>query len=142
MEISVPKRIGDLAKAGGVGVETVRFYEREGLIDQPLKPFRGWREYDDVALAQLGHVRLAQRIGLSLSDAKRLKKKAGGPQPQFCTDVRETVTARLAAVEAEISDLTTKQGHLRSWLDHCNQNEGQAECPLYVELKAVLPLKS
>ncbi|HUO92042.1 MAG TPA: MerR family DNA-binding transcriptional regulator, partial [Rhizomicrobium sp.] len=43
MESAMPKRIGDLAKAAGVGVETVRFYEREGLVDKPLKPERGWR---------------------------------------------------------------------------------------------------
>ena len=76
----MPKRIGDVARAEGVGVETVRFYEREGLIGQPQKPFRGWREYDDVAIAQLKQVSLAKRIGLSLADAKRLKSNAGGPQ--------------------------------------------------------------
>jgi MerR family mercuric resistance operon transcriptional regulator len=49
MELSMAKRIGEVARVAGVGVETVRFYEREGLIDQPPKPLRGWREYDEAA---------------------------------------------------------------------------------------------
>ena len=75
----MPKRIGDVAKSAGVGVETVRFYEREGLLDQPPKPIRGWRDYDESVVAQLGQVRLAQQMGLTLKDMKALKARAKGP---------------------------------------------------------------
>ena len=71
-----PRRIGDVAKAMGVGVETVRFYEREGLVDQPLKPQRGWREYDKLQMRQLGYVRLAREWGLSLGDLKQISRLA------------------------------------------------------------------
>ena len=61
------QRIGDVARTGGVGVETIRFYEREGLIEQPLKPARGWREYGERQLRQLEYVRQGQEFGLALS---------------------------------------------------------------------------
>ena len=131
------KRIGDVARSAGVGVETVRFYEREGLLDQPEKPTGGWRAYDGAALAQLNLVRLARRVGLSLAETKRLKSSARSSQQTFCLDVRQTVTARLALVEAEIRDLEAKRLALRDWLDHCEQAEKNPICPLYAQVNAV-----
>jgi DNA-binding transcriptional MerR regulator len=137
MEIFVPKRIGDVAKAAGVGVETVRFYEREGLIDQPPRPARGWREYDEAALAQLSQVRLAQTVGLTLRDMKQMKTRAKGPQPAFCAGVRELVSARLAAIEAEIAELQKKRAALRNWRRLCARREGKPDCPLYEQVNAL-----
>lgn len=131
------KRIGDVAKAAGVGVETVRFYEREGLLDRPAKPERGWREYDEKSLAQLGRVRLAQKMGLTLGDVKRLKARANGPQSEFCTHVRETVGARLAAIEKEIAALEAKQVLLTRWLSQCKRRGSDANCPLYAQTNAM-----
>lgn len=133
------RRIGDAAKAAGVGVETVRFYEREGLVDQPLKPERGWREYDERALAQLGQVRLAQAMGLTLKDMKGLKARAKGPQAQFCTHVRETVAARLCAIEAEIAALDKKRVLLKRWLGQCRRRGARSDCPLYAQIHAAVP---
>ncbi len=134
----MPKRIGDVARSAGVGVETVRFYEREGLIDQPEKPLAGWRAYDNDAVAQLHLVRLAQQVGLSLSETKRLKNAARGSRQTFCSDVRKTVTARLAAVESEIADLQTKRLALRDWLGHCAQQESAPACALYNQVSGLI----
>jgi len=133
----MPKRIGDLAKAAGVGVETVRFYEREGLVDKPLKPERGWREYDETALAQLGRVRLAQKMGLTLSDVKGLKARAKGPQKEFCSHVRETVSARLETIEKELATLEAKRILLKRWLTQCKRRGENTECPLYAQTRAL-----
>ena len=141
MENLVPRRIGDVAKAAGVGVETVRFYEREGLIDQPTKPVRGWRDYGDGALAQLSQVRLAQAMGLTLRDMKRVKSRAKGPQPAFCVSVRETVSARLAVIDAEIAELRKKRVALQNWRRLCAAREGASDCPLYRQLNALVPDK-
>ncbi len=139
MEISMPDRIGDVAHAAGVSVETVRFYEREGLMDQPEKPFRGWRKYDDLARGQLSQIRLAQSMGLNLADAKRLKEKASGPQQPFCADVLDTVTARLEIIETEILDLLAKREGLQRWLNHCSQMRAGEQCELYAQINALLP---
>jgi DNA-binding transcriptional MerR regulator len=142
MEIAVAKstrRIGDVARAGGVGVETIRFYEREGLIERPRKPERGWREYDELALAQLSQVRLAQDFGLTLRDMKTMKARAKGPRAGFCTSVRETLTARLESVEAEIAALRKKRKALKQWLTQCAHQEGRPRCPLYDRINLLSP---
>lgn len=131
----MPRRIGDVARKAGVGVETVRFYEREGLIDQPKKPARGWRDYDDAALGQLSQIRRAQQMGLTLRDMKVLKSRAKGPQAAFCGDVRETVAARLAALDAEIAALKKKRGALATWLKQCRARRG--DCPLYDQINTL-----
>ena len=134
----MPKRIGDVAKAAGVGVETVRFYEREGLVDQPAKPLRGWRDYDETVVAQLGQVRLAQQMGLTLKDMKALKARAKGPQPAFCESVRTTVAARLEAIESEIAALERKRVLLAHWLRQCKRRGKTAACPLYAQINVNL----
>src|ERR1700728_2905054 len=121
MESVMPKRIGDVARAAGVGVETVRFYEREGLVDRPLKPERGWREYDETALLQLGRVRLAQKMGLTLRDAKSLTARAKAPQKESCRHVRETVSARFETIEKELATLEAKRILLKRWLTQCKR---------------------
>ena len=138
MEAALPRRIGDIARAAGVGVETVRFYEREGLIDQPEKPLRGWRDYGEDALLQLGYVRLAREMGLTLADVKRLKPLASGARAPFCVNVRETVSQRLAATEAKIAELERTRATLARWLDLCARREAAAECPLHVQLQRVV----
>ncbi len=137
----MPRRIGDVARAAGVGVETVRFYEREGLVSQPKKPDRGWREYDPKALAQLNQVRLAQKMGLTLKDMKRLKALAGGAQTTFCAEVRDTVAARLETIEAEIRALHAKRVMLTRWLGQCRRRSA-GDCPLYAQIRANLPEKT
>ncbi len=133
------RRIGDVAKAAGVGVETVRFYEREGLIEQPAKPQRGWREYDKAQLRQLGYVRLARELGLTLGDVKRVQKVARGPRKGFCGEVRDTLTARLGDIESQIAELERKRAALSSWLGQCRARTGG--CPLYERLHVFLPAK-
>ena len=59
--------ISHAAKAAGVNVETIRFYERRGLIDQPLKPLAGAREYDQGLIARIRFIRQAQEIGATLA---------------------------------------------------------------------------
>jgi DNA-binding transcriptional MerR regulator len=141
MELSMAKRIGDVARVTGVGVETVRFYEREGLIDQPPKPLRGWREYDETALGQINQIRLAQRMGLTLRDMKTLKSRAKGPRGEFCRDVRETVASRLAAIETEIAALAAKRDALALWLKQCRKRANGSDCPLYAQINALAPRK-
>jgi MerR family mercuric resistance operon transcriptional regulator len=60
--------IGDVAKAAGVGVETIRFYERKGLIDRPRRPASGFRHYDDQVPRRIRFIRHAQELGFSLRE--------------------------------------------------------------------------
>ncbi len=133
------KRIGDLAKQAGVGVETVRFYQRAGVLDAPEKPPRGWRSYGRTAELQLRYARTARRMGLSVSDIARLKERAGGGREGFCADVRTVVANRLAIVERELAQLERMRKELSDWLEACQARGSEPECPLYRELTAITP---
>lgn len=135
---AVRRRIGDVAQLGGVNVETIRFYERQGLIEQPGKPIRGWREYGERQIAQLSYVRLAQQFGLSLSDMRSLQASARESRTAFCGDVRRTLGKRLAKLEREIVALEEKRASLGAWLSQCEARGSTNECPLYVQLQPVI----
>ncbi|HEY3779297.1 MAG TPA: MerR family transcriptional regulator [Rhizomicrobium sp.] len=136
------RRIGDVARAAGVGVETVRFYERKGLVEQPLKPARGWRDYGEDALRQVEYVRLARELGLTLRDIGRLKTLSRGQRPQFCEGVRDTLAQRLARIAEEIDRLERKRAALGRWLSQCKRRGNSPECPLYAQLQSVAPQAS
>jgi DNA-binding transcriptional MerR regulator len=135
------KRIGDVAKAAGVGVETVRFYQRVGLLDEPEKPHRGWRAYGKTEQLQLRYVKLARRMGLSVADIAKLKKRAAAGRAGFCTGVRDVVAQRLAAIEAELAELQRTRDELASWLSLCKARGASSECPLYREVSAIMAKK-
>lgn len=132
------KRIGDVARESGVGVETIRFYEREGLIEQPQRPERGWREYGERQVMQLSYVRLGQELGLTLKDVRRLQTVARGPQESFCGTVRETIEARVGRLDAEIAELMRRRNALSQWLRQCEARGAQRDCPLYRQLQPVI----
>jgi MerR family mercuric resistance operon transcriptional regulator len=131
------KRIGDVAKAAGVGVETVRFYQRAGVLDEPDKPARGWRSYGPAIQRQLEYVRLARRMGLSVSDIAALKKSLLAGRSFFCRDVRKTIELRLAAIDVQIIELQRSRAELATWLDTCRERPASSECTLYRELSAI-----
>ena len=132
------RRIGDVARAGGVGVETIRFYEREGLIERPEKPMRGWREYGERQLAQLSYVRLGQELGLTLADVRALQTDARGDRARFCGAVRNTVAKRLVKIERDMAALERKRAGLAAWLAQCKARGETDDCPLYAQLKPIV----
>jgi len=96
--------IGELARAGGVGVETIRFYERRGLIEQPVRPPRGFRTYPRGALERLAFVREAQELGFTAREVSDLLALNAAPGTD-CAAVRgraggEARPARSAPREA------------------------------------------
>ena len=136
----MPRRtIGQLAAEAGVGVETVRFYERVGLLMQPPAPAHGWRTYDDTAVVHLRHVRLARRLGLTVADIGRVQGALDGPRPAFCAQVRETVEARIARLDAEIEERTARRAGLAAWLDGCRAKAPDDPCPTYSALRPEQP---
>ncbi len=124
--------IGVLAKAAGVGVETIRYYERLGLIDQPAKP-GGARTYSALHLRQLHYIRNAKALRLSLKDILALRQKlASGPQ--FCAATRDVVTQRLREVDAEIATLTATRAELHAFLHRCASRPADRPCPVLADL--------
>jgi MerR family copper efflux transcriptional regulator len=105
--------IGQAARAAGVGVETIRFYERRGLIAQPRKPAGGgFREYDAKTIERIRFIRQAQELGFSLREVQDLLSLRADPGAD-CADVRTRAIAKRNEVERKIADL----GRIRAALD-------------------------
>ena len=133
--MSARRTIGKLAKEAGVGVETVRFYERKGLIDQPVTG-EGYRDYGDETLAAVRYIKIAQKMGFSLADVAKLRGKLR-EGPGFCEAVRATARRRLGTIEGEIAELRRLQGELTAFLDRCGRRSPNAPCSILTELAAL-----
>lgn len=108
-------RIGELAKTVGITPDTIRYYEREGLLPPPPRAANGYRDYQPATIDDLQFIRKAQALGLKLSAVREvLEISSGGEQP--CEHVRATVASRLAEVEYRLKELRELRSTLRETL--------------------------
>ena len=110
--------IGILAKQAGLGVQTLRFYEREGLLDEPARASSGYRTYDEGALSRLRVIRRAQELGFTLKEIKELIALQEEPVTD-CDRVRVAAQAKVRDMERKIADLTRMKAELDSLIDTC-----------------------
>ncbi|MFQ5565132.1 MAG: MerR family DNA-binding protein [Paracoccaceae bacterium] len=111
--------ISRAARNAGVGVETIRFYERKGLIDQPLKPQGGgYRIYAEDAVARVRFIRQAQELGFSLGEISELLSLQANPQAE-CEDVRAQAEKKLGEVERKITQLSAIRSALKELIATC-----------------------
>jgi len=127
------KTIGQLAKAAGVGVETIRFYERRGLLARPPRPSSGYRRYGEEALVRLHYIRLAQGLGLTLADVTALMGKLE-EGPAFCVAVRGAVERRLEALTVEVAGLERLRDQMAEFLAACRARPAGTPCPTLAAL--------
>src|SRR5579883_3016061 len=99
------RTIGRLAKEAGVNVETIRFYERQGLLFRPPAPPAGWREYGEDAVWLIHYIKLAQRLGFCLSEVKRLMARLSEGE-NFCESFRGALADKVCEIEEKIEQLT------------------------------------
>lgn len=124
--------IGRLAQAAGVHVETVRYYQRRGLVEAPRRPPGGVRRYGDLAVARLRFIRRAQEIGFTLEEIRQLLRLDRTPG---CRDARTLAAAKLAAVQARIADLSRVRATLRRLVSQCDAGSARS-CPIIDSLAA------
>jgi MerR family transcriptional regulator, copper efflux regulator len=99
-----PLKIGEVAKLMGVSIETLRFYERSGLLDVPVRTEAGYRLYSTQTLTTLEFIKRAQMLGFSLVEIKRIKDESrAGTSP--CSEVREIVRARLTEIDERLKQM-------------------------------------
>lgn len=123
-------RIGELAKVAGVGVETVRFYERKSLVEQPPKPFfGGFREYPEEAVERIKFIRQAQEIGFSLREIQELLSLRVDPSAD-CAEVREHAQAKLGEVQRKIASLTVMEAALEDLVKKCPGQGALEKCSI------------
>ncbi len=126
--------IGELAGAVGVNVQTVRYYERRGLLPKPKRRASGYREYLSSDVARLEFIRRAQALGFTLSEIEQLLALRVDPRttPE---DVHRAVEEKIEAVEAKISDLTRISGALRKMAAACHAHGPLGDCPFLEALE-------
>lgn len=113
------RTIGRAAAEAGVGVETIRFYERRGIIEQPLRPRTGGpRIYPKEAVRSVRFARRAQRLGFSLREIRELLSLRADPAAE-CEDIRLRAAAKLEEVEEKIGALLKIRSALRQLVDDC-----------------------
>lgn len=123
------RTIGELAKAAGVHVETVRYYERRGLLAQP-RSAGGRRRYDEQALRTLRFVKRAQELGFSLEQIRGLLALRTSASPRTCARVSAQAREKLAEVEAKIRDLSAIRAVLQKLTGACPADGPAASCPI------------
>ena len=124
-QIPASLTIGTLAAAAGVGVETVRFYQRKGLLDQPTRE-SGVRRYGSAHVRRLRFIRKAQFAGFTLREIGELLDLDGGSdRPR----VRDLARRRIEALDAEITELSAARDALTRLADECGASKGRT-CPI------------
>ena len=115
-------KIGELARATGVNAETIRFYEREGVLKQPARTASNYRVYGTDHLAHLKFIRAARDLGFSMNQVRALLDLSDDSS-RSCAAVDELASAHLAEVERRIAELKALRDELARMLDACQQGE-------------------
>jgi MerR family mercuric resistance operon transcriptional regulator len=120
--------IGKLAKASGVSIETIRYYQRRSLLDEPPKPQGGGhRRYPPDMANRVRFIKRAQVLGFTLSEVGGLLTL---DEACACTETRAMATRKLALIEQKISDLDAMRQVLVDLVRQCEARDGGAACPI------------
>ena len=124
--------IGALAETAGVNVETIRFYQRKGLLPEPEKPYGSIRRYGAAELARVRFIKSAQRLGFSLEEVGELLKLEDGAR---CSEARQLAEQKLVDVRQKLSDLQRIESVLAGLVARCSAVRGRVSCPLIASLQ-------
>lgn len=127
-------KTGELAKQAGVNVETLRFYEREGLLAEPPRRASGYREYPPDAVQRIRFIRRAKELGFTLREIKGLLELRVDPDTT-CAEVREHAAEKIADVKQKISDLKTIERALNKLMNTCRGSGPIDDCPILKHLE-------
>lgn len=118
--------IGKLAKQANVTIETIRYYQRKGLLDEPVKPATGYRLYPSEAISRIQFIKRAQLCGFALKEILELLSMDSG----HCTDVRKMAEQKRQQIDDQIKDLTALRDVLDSLVQGCQNNPSLERCSL------------
>lgn len=124
--------IGAIARETGVGVETVRYYQRRGLLREPERTYGRIRRYGPTDVARLHFIRTAKELGFSLNEVAELLQLDDGTE---CDEARALAEKKLADVRKKIVVLGSIERVLTELVHECQQQDGSIDCPLIVSLR-------
>jgi MerR family mercuric resistance operon transcriptional regulator len=121
--------IGHVARLSGVGVETVRFYEREGLLEEPARRISGYRQYAEEAVKQIRFIKRAKLLGFSLKEIRELLTLRVDAETS-CEQVKERAAAKLTEVEQKMAELQRMRQALLQAASLCDGEGPKSRCPM------------
>jgi len=121
--------IGKVARRAGLAIDTVRYYEREGLLEKPARSASGYRHYRPDAIARLRFIRQAKELGFSLHEIKELLSLRVAPG-KSCADVKVRAEAKIADIEQRVAQLTRMRRALVKLAVACSGRGPTSECPI------------
>ena len=121
--------IGKVAKQAGVGVETIRFYEREGLVDEPRRRESGYRQYDPEVVRRIRFIRHAKELGFTLREIKELLDLRIEPGSQ-CGDVLKLAQAKIDDIDERVRKLQKMRRTLAALTRDCQRGFPSDACPI------------
>ncbi len=123
--------IGKLANACAVSVDTIRYYERVGLLAPAERSASGYRKYTAASISRLHFIRRAQSLGFTLEEVRELLELSELPEVD-CADIREKAAEKIAEVEQRISDLVAIKQSLEELSEYCpGKGRPLAECSIF-----------
>ena len=121
--------IGSLAKRVGVNIDTIRYYEREGLLPEPLRRASGYRSYGEGTVAQLRFIRRAKDLGFTLEEIRELLALSSDRR-KGVKAVKQRAKQRLAAIDARIAELQRVRDGLAELVESCPGHGAPEQCPI------------
>lgn len=125
--------IGSLAAAAGVHVETIRYYQRRGLVPEPPRPRGSVRRYSDEDADRLRFIKRAQSVGFTLAEIQSLLELRVA---KSCRATRELAASKLELVKSRVRELRHLQRDLALWIAECDANAEESSCPVIDHLRA------
>ncbi len=123
--------IGVLAKKAGVNVETIRFYQRRGLLVEPEKPFKSVRYYTECEVQRIRFIKQGQKLGFSLDEISELLSLDDG---KHCQEAKEIALRKLVLIRERIDGLRTMEMALSNLIENCASNTDSVSCPIILAL--------
>ncbi len=128
-------RIGELSDATGVDVETIRYYEKAGVLPPPERTGNGYRSYGKTQLERLAFIRHCRALDMPLAEVKRLLDFVAHPDAD-CGDIDRLINAQLARVRARLNSMRMLDKQLAALSVRCNAGHRAGECGILHELVA------
>lgn len=123
--------IGQVAKAANVNVETIRYYQRRGLLPEPVKPLGGHRRYSDEDVTRLKFIKRAQVLGFTLEEIENLLRLE---EAICCRETHNLAAHKLAVIDDKIADLLKMREVLSGLMNQCEAGNQEGDCPIIQSL--------
>jgi Hg(II)-responsive transcriptional regulator len=127
-------KIGEVAKRSGIGIETIRYYEREGLLQEPERRPSGYRQYDESTIQRLEYISRAKALGFTLAEIRELLELSFAAHTG-CDHIRQRAEAKITDIESKIRSLQQMRRSLRKIVARCKAKDSPHECPLVHDAK-------